>query len=77
MTLSIVLILSIFEIFCKRIIIVSELPNSWSETSLKFGDKIDLNSPISEFLVVISINVPPLKSIPRLRPLINKSYLNW
>ena len=50
-------------------IIVCEFPNSCNETSLKCGDKTLLNSPISEFFVVTSTNVPPLKSIPKFNPL--------
>ena len=52
---------------------MSSLPNSWRDILLKWGFKIFLNSEMLEFEVLTSINVPPLKSIPKLRPLINKS----
>ena len=69
LTLLTVSILSWLFSFCNLIIIVSSLPNSCKETSLKLGDKIFLNSPIEVFLVLISIKVPPLKSIPKFNPL--------
>ena len=69
LTLLIVWILSSLDSFCNLIIIVFELPNSWRETSLNSGYKIFLKSLILESLVVISINVPPLKSMPKFKPL--------
>ena len=68
-TLLTVSILSWLFSFCNLIIIVFSSPNSWSDTSLKWGDKIFLKLLILVFLVLTSINVPPLKSIPKFNPL--------